>query len=57
MDIEAAYVKKQGIIDAKAAEHQIDSVAHKTINHDHGKIVPYIDVPQVAAQNSTASFA
>ena len=34
LDIEAEDVYKQGMIDAKHAEHQIDSTPHKTFYHD-----------------------
>jgi len=44
LNIEAAAVKAQGIIDARAAEHQKDSVAHRTIDHEAGHITPYVDL-------------
>lgn len=44
LNIEADEIKAQGIIDARAAEHQIDSVAHKTIDHEDGHITPYVDL-------------
>ena len=34
LDIEAEDVYKQGMIDAKESEHQIDSTPHKTFYHD-----------------------
>jgi len=50
LDIEASEVKAQGIIDARAAEHQKDSVAHRTLNHDDGHITPYVDLAQNQAR-------
>jgi|TARA_B110001450_G_C17524863_1_gene442125 hypothetical protein len=44
LDIEASEVKAQGIIDARAAEHQKDSVAHRTLDHEDGHITPYVDL-------------
>ena len=44
MDLDAEAIKAQGILDARAAEHQKDSVAHRTVDHEDGHNVPYVDL-------------